>query len=57
MALVANVNRDPKTRKRPFTPDDFSPYPSKPRRRQTISVDQLAHEIMMIAEAKAKGQR
>jgi hypothetical protein len=25
MAIVANVNRDPK-KSRPFTPDDFNPY-------------------------------
>ena len=25
MALIANVNRDPKRRKVPFTPDDFMP--------------------------------
>ena len=25
MALIANVNRDPKRRKTPWTPDDFMP--------------------------------
>ena len=27
MALIANVHRDPKRRKTPWTPDDFLPRP------------------------------
>ena len=30
MALIANANRDPKKRRRPFRPDDFLPKPPKP---------------------------
>ena len=28
-ATIANVNRDPKKRKKPFTPEDFHPYHQK----------------------------
>ena len=35
LALVANVNRDPKRRKRPWTPEDFLP-----RRGPRAEVDQ-----------------
>jgi hypothetical protein len=30
LALLANVNRDPKKRRKPFVPGDFSPYPPGP---------------------------
>lgn len=30
MALIANVNRDPR-RQRPFKPDDFNPHEQKPK--------------------------
>lgn len=26
MALIANCNRDPEKRRRPFSPDDFNPF-------------------------------
>ena len=26
LALIANVNRDPKKRRRPYRPDEFNPY-------------------------------
>jgi hypothetical protein len=37
MALIANVNRDPKHR--PFSPDDFSPYASNAADRDAITLD------------------
>jgi hypothetical protein len=29
-AILANQNRDPKTRPEPFTPDDFTPHADPP---------------------------
>jgi len=42
MALIANVNRDPKRRKVPFTPDDFMPQRG-PRR--AVEVETLRPRI------------
>lgn len=39
MALIANVNRDPK-KGRPFKPSDFNPYVSKKRCTDVIVVTQ-----------------
>lgn len=36
MALIANVHRDPKKRKRPFTAEDFMPRPQQPLPRVSI---------------------
>ena len=36
MALIANVHRDPKKRKRPFTADDFVPRAPQPLPRVSI---------------------
>ena len=38
LALIANVNRDPKKR-RPFTPADFDPYATQDRRKQATPLD------------------
>ncbi len=34
MALIANVNRDPKKIRRAFKPEQFNPYAANDRRRQ-----------------------
>ena len=41
LALVANVNRDPK-KNRPFKPADFDPYAGKDRRDEAIEVTDMA---------------
>jgi len=38
-ALIANGNRDPR-KGRPFKPEDFNPYMSKPQRDDVVIVDQ-----------------
>jgi hypothetical protein len=40
-SVLANVNRDPKKRSKPFEPTDFMPYYEKPK----PSPEQLAHKI------------
>lgn len=40
-SVIANTNRDPKRRPKPFEPVDFMPYYEKP----TPSPEQLAHKI------------
>jgi len=41
LALIANVNRDPK-KTRPFKPADFDPYATKDRREDAIEVTDMA---------------
>jgi len=41
LALIANVNRDPK-KTRPFKPSDFDPYSAKDRRDEAIEVKDMA---------------
>ena len=41
LALIANVNRDPK-KTRPFKPSDFDPYSAKDRREEAIEVKDMA---------------
>ena len=41
MALIANVNRDPK-KSRPFKPADFDPYAAKDKRDEAIEVTDMA---------------
>jgi hypothetical protein len=41
LALVANVNRDPK-KTRPFKPADFDPYSAKGKRDEAIEVTDMA---------------
>ncbi len=54
LALIANVNRDPK-KTRAFTPAHFNPHDARhTRRKQGISVARLTREIMAIAEAKKR---
>jgi hypothetical protein len=40
LALIANVNRDPK-KTRPFKPSDFDPYSAKDRRDAAIEVTDM----------------
>lgn len=61
LALLANCHRDPKRRRKPFTPSDFNPY-TQPRRRTTgrkshVSVEQLTRDILAVAEYKRKKGR
>jgi len=41
LALIANVNRDPK-KTRPLKPADFDPYTAKDRRDEAIEVTDMA---------------
>jgi hypothetical protein len=41
LALIANVNRDPK-KTRPYKPADFDPYSAKDRRDEAIEVTDMA---------------
>jgi hypothetical protein len=39
MSLVANVNRDPRRRRQPFTPDDFNPYHERRQKPAVVKAD------------------
>jgi hypothetical protein len=57
MALIANVNRDPKVRKRPFQPADFDPHGQKPAREKpalTLSVKE-AKGLLLGLKPKRRG--
>ena len=45
LALIANVNRDPKRQPRPFRPADFDPYASE-RSEKPIPAGKRAFELM-----------
>ena len=51
MALVANVNRDPK-KGRPFKPADFDPYAARAKRDEAIEVTDMA--VLKDAFTKAR---
>ena len=51
MALVANVNRDPKRRRRPFRPSDFSPYSE----RRPRGIPLTAGNIDLLKDVFVKG--
>ena len=54
LAVLANCHRDPK-RSREYRASDFNPH-ARPRR-EHVSVDRLADDVMKFTEAKAKGRR
>jgi len=41
MALIAETNRNPKKRGRPFTPDDFNPFARKRKRKKGTKLSPL----------------
>lgn len=41
LALIANVNRDPK-RTRPYKPGDFDPYSARDKRSEAIAITDMA---------------
>ena len=41
LALIANVNRDPK-KTRPYKPGDFDPYSAREKREEAIEVTDMA---------------
>lgn len=56
LALIANVNRDPRKGK-PFMPDQFNPHAGGGRKRRKgkrVSVAQLTDEIMELAGEKRR---
>ena len=53
MALEANINRDPKKRRRPFTPDDFMPKPPAPPP-SPEDVERKVYGIMRAIAARSK---
>jgi len=53
LALIANVNRDPK-KTRPFKPSDFDPYARQDRRERVI-VDEESLAILREALEGRKG--
>lgn len=52
LALIANVNRDPQRRRRPYTPDDFLP-----RRGPRAEADQDGLRVGIDAAMAAVGGR
>lgn len=54
LAMLANIHRDPKKKRRPYTPVEFNPYHAPKRKRgHPVTVDRLAREI----ESLGKGRR
>lgn len=55
LALIANVNRDPK-RSRPYKASQFNPHLAPRRHRAPVSVGRLTDEIVKVAEQKMRGR-
>ena len=55
LALIANVNRDPK-KSRPFSPKDFNPHAARRKKAAPLSVDRLANDIMKLGGNKSRGR-
>jgi hypothetical protein len=53
--LIAEVNRDPKKRRKPYHPNEFNPYLARRKRRgKSVSVDELADDIMNISHPRGR---
>lgn len=46
--LLANINRDKKHKKKPFTEDDFMPKVEKPKKRQTVKQMETVLKMLTI---------
>lgn len=53
MAVIANTNRDPKRRAKPYEPRDFNPY-APPKQRVRVSASEVGK--MLFAAVKHKVQ-
>ena len=56
MALIAETNRNPKKRGRPFTPDDFNPFARKRKRKAGTQPDGGQHRRTAGAVAAGETQ-
>jgi len=52
LAMMAEINRDRKKRRRPFRPDEFGPFARGRKHRKRVSVDELVDDMMSFAERK-----
>lgn len=52
LALLANINRDPKKRSRPFHPDDFNPYAERRLKRGGIPITKANRKVLQKMFAK-----
>lgn len=56
LAQQANIHRDRKRRSKPFSASDFSPFARRRKSKRTISVDQLAGDILGERKPKASAK-
>ena len=56
MALVANVNRDPRKRRKPFQPDDFIP-PAYKARREKPAVIKAGFGVLKMIFCRSTGDK
>lgn len=56
LALIANVNRDPKRQSRPFTPDQFNPHAVRRRKPKgrPFDVGRFADDLMRISGQESR---
>lgn len=57
LCLLANINRNPQRRSRPFQPSDFDPFAGPRRKGGKVSVARLADEIMKYQDAKGRNRQ
>lgn len=56
LALLANLHRDPKKRRRPFRAAEFDPHRPRRRRGRPVTVEGLTRAVLAVGEAKRKGR-
>lgn len=55
LAMLANIHRDTRKRRRPYQPGEFNPHSQARRRRGSpVSVTRLTEEVMRISESRQK---
>ncbi len=57
LTVLYNANRDPKKKPKPYRPSDFNPYAEPGEGEDEISVEQLASEILAVADGKQRKAR
>lgn len=54
MALLANIHRDSRKRRRPYRPQDFDPHHAGRRKGARVTGEQVANDIMRMAEKRGR---
>jgi hypothetical protein len=60
LAMIANVNRDAKKRRKPFAPSEFNPFSGRKGKRpgrKKVTVEELTRDVLAMAEKRGGKKR